>query len=176
LAANNVSQVAGFTILIAGIGCAYSTGYPLGDRKMRMRQIYNKTTTRLTLTSVLFGGFATVASACSYSGSGISVYGERGGFTFYNGLLVQINRQTGKKLTANQAITVSSVAACAQVCLADRNCTGVSYRATASKQCLTFAGHDFETNSAMDLGLYSGGGIKYLSAVIRSGYQGSVCR
>ncbi len=144
---------------------------------MKMRRICKKTIFRVTLAAVLFGGFTTVASAgCSYSGSGLSVYGERGGFTFYNGLLVQTNQQTGKTLTANQAVTVSSVAACAQVCLADGNCTGVSYRATSFGQCLTFAGHDFETNSDMTMVLHWGGGNKYLSALIRSEYQGSVCR
>lgn len=141
-----------------------------------MKKITKKAIIYLTISAALFSGFSTAVSACSYSDAGVSEYGERGGFTFYRGLLYQKNPQTGKTLTANQAVTVSSVAECAQVCLADENCTGVSYRATAHGQCLTFAGYDFETNSHMRMWISSGGQIKYLSALIRSGYQGSVCR
>lgn len=138
-----------------------------------MKQISKNIILCLTVSAALLSGFSTSASACSFLNS--TVYGARGGFTFYNGLIVQKDPQTGKTLTANQALTVSSVAACAQACLADANCTGVSYRSTSNKQCLTFASYDFETNRTMDLWLHSGGGNKYKSAIIRSRYHGSVC-
>ncbi len=145
---------------------------PQSDEKMKMKNIAKKTMISLITSAVLLGGVSAPAMACVYEG--ISVYGPRGGFTFYNGLLVQKDPQSGKKLTANQGVSVSSVAECAQVCLADANCTGVSYRPTSSKQCLTFAGYDFETNRHMELWIYSSAEYKYKSALIRSSYQGSV--
>ncbi|MEW7008150.1 PAN domain-containing protein [Lentilitoribacter sp. EG35] len=117
---------------------------------------------------------ANASFACSWSNG--TVLGEYGGFTFYRGLIVQTDMETGKKLTANQAVTVSSLAECAQVCLNDRNCQGVSHRPTSSGQCLTFAGYDFETNRHMNIYLHTQQGIKYKSAAIRTKFQGDICR
>ena len=112
--------------------------------------------------------------ACSWPGA--TEVGDYGGFTFYRGLIVQKDEVTGRKLAANKAVTVSGVAACAQVCLSDSNCSGVSYRNTSSGQCLIYAGHDFETGHEMDLTLFTGQGVKPYSAIIRQEYHGSVCR
>jgi hypothetical protein len=114
------------------------------------------------------------SSACGWADS--TIIGKHGGFTFYKGLIVQTDEKTGKTLTANQAVSVRNLAECAQVCLNDGGCQGVSHRPTSSGQCLTFAGYDFETGHNMSLYLHKLQGIKYRSAIIRQQYQGSVCR
>lgn len=114
------------------------------------------------------------AYACGWTAA--TEVGEYGGFTFYKGLIVQKDEVTGRTLPANKAVTVSGVAACAQLCLSDSNCSGVSYRNTYSGQCLIYAGHDFETGHDMNLTLFHGQGVKPYSAVIRQEYHGSVCR
>lgn len=112
--------------------------------------------------------------ACNWPGA--AVVGEYGGFTFYKGLIVQKDETTGRKLPANKAVTVSGVAACAQLCLSDSNCSGVSYRNTSNGQCLIYVGYDYETGHQMDLALFAGQGVKPYSAIIRKSFQGSVCR
>jgi hypothetical protein len=119
-------------------------------------------------------GISTAANACSYSDP--QVVGEYGGHTFYRGLIVQENLETGKKLAANQAVSVGNIAECVQVCLNDANCTGVSYRLTSHGQCLTFAGFDFDTNTNMTLIIHFSAVMRYSSALVRQYYQGPKCR
>ena len=118
--------------------------------------------------------FASPSFACGWLES--AEMGVHGGFMFFRGLIIQTDEQTGRKLSANQSVTVGSLAECVQVCLSEKTCTGVSHRPTSSGQCLTFAGFDFETGHNMALYLHRQPGIKYKSAHIRTGYQGSVCR
>lgn len=113
-------------------------------------------------------------AGCSYSSA--TVYGNHGGFTFYDGLIYQRDRETGKRLNANKAISVNNMAECAKRCLADEGCTGVTFRNITAGNCLFFAGHDFETNRPMSLYITYGKQIKTKSALIRSSFKGRVCQ
>jgi hypothetical protein len=120
-------------------------------------------------------GISTAANACSFTGP--KVVGEYGGHTFYQGLIVQENLETGKRLAANQAVSVGNITECVQVCLNDANCTGVSYsRRTSHSQCMTFASFDFDTNTNMRLVLHSSAEMPVSSALVRQYYQGPKCR
>jgi hypothetical protein len=142
-------------------------------RGCTVRQLTRRSAQSLAAILFLLAVTSTHSFACGWPNS--AGLGVHGGFLFFKGLIVQTDEQTGRTLTANQALSASSLAECAQLCLQDSSCSGVSHRPTASGQCLTFAGFDFETGNDMSLYLHFQSGIKYSSAIIRQHYQGPIC-
>jgi hypothetical protein len=113
-------------------------------------------------------------AGCAFSKA--PAVGDYGGFTFYRGLMHQKDLETGKTLDANRAVTVGHISDCAQVCLDDPACTGVTYRRTSVGQCLTYAGYDFETGRSMGLAISYSSEIKATSALVRAWFQGPTCQ
>ncbi len=138
-----------------------------------MRRLTRNFSVKMAVFFVSWIVVSTQSFACGWPNS--NELGVHGGFLFYQGLIVQTDEQTGRTLSANQSVTVSGLAECAQICLQNAACSGVSHRPTSSGQCLTFAAYDFETGNNMSLYLHSQHGMKFKSAIIRQRYQGPIC-
>ena len=123
-------------------------------------------------------GFCVVATdmvqASCGTGAG-SFSGTYGGYDFYQGLAIQVDLKSGKKLPANYAKRVNNAAACTRLCEQDANCTAVTFTAQ-DQRCHAFAAYDFATRRQMGLSIYNGGVRSTISALVRQGYRGPLCR
>ncbi|WP_317959077.1 PAN domain-containing protein [Phaeobacter inhibens] len=145
-------------------------GLVLGRAKIPNR----KAAVALLVWVISFGLSAVPATACGFGSQPKS--GVYGGYDFYYGLIHQRDPETGKTLDANRAVSVSSPGECAQVCANDTGCTAVTFSITPSRRCHLFAAFDFETNRYMGLRIIHLGETSTSSAIIRTGFQGSLCR
>jgi len=131
-----------------------------------------------TFLATLFLGLVTLLLQPTQAAAGgcevrnvISTYN---GYSFARGLIVQEDDNTGKRVGAYKAITVSDPGACTQACEGDANCTAVTFSGLKNRRCMHFSGYDFETRRPLRLKIYNGGGTGR-STVVRAYYHGPLC-